>query len=628
MTQSSATTVEARRVMVKGRLKPTRTFAEAQAEASLIARQLDLAYPIGARSSGGNWIHSPGETSRPWKLERVSDVVLNEGQGFIVKPLAALLLAAVGLVLLVACTNLANLALARASSRRHEVAVRLALGAPRWRLVREALTESLCVALAGSLLAGLLARFLIVRLSGDLDVGEFVLHLDPSFDAGVWLASIGAAVVAFGVAGLWPAWQSTRADVRTALAGEAAATAGPRWRTRRGLITLQVSVSLALLSIASVTASQFQQGVTHDTGIALDHLAVAELDFGRQGYDEARGRRAIDSVMAALRRQAGVESAALSSGLPFGLPNPGCATTTMDHPLVPSRFYGQRAAYLAVSAEVFKTWGVRILRGRGFTDRDTANGQPVAVVSDLEAKRLFPSSDAVGQMIQVERSRSMDETDPPVTNLLVVGVAADTDSVGAGTRRQGAVYVPFAQHYEPDVVFSVRTVGAPKDGVVALRAAIGATSRALAASLVGEALLVTGASNLFLQITAGIAGLLGIFALALALAGLHGALSHIVAGRTREIGIRVSLGASGRRIARLVVLDGMRPVALGILIGLSLGMLAKVAVRPIAAHLVPSLAPSVLALAPLLLLVAGALACYLPARRAARVDPNVALRNL
>lgn len=216
---------------------------------------------------------------------------------------------------------------------------------------------------------------------------------------------------------------------------------------------------------------------------------------------------------------------------------------------------------------------------------------------------------------------------PPIVTRTIVGVASDTD----GERGRGAaltVYLPLSQQPWGDLTFVARTDGDPATLVLALRRAIAAVAPTIATSEIGTAMSVTGASNGPLRGIASVAGLLGTFALALALAGLYGVLTHVVAGRAREMGVRVALGATNRQIVRLVVGDGLRPVVFGVLFGLGAAAVARKALGPIFLFAVPTVDPLTVALAPAAIVAAGWLACYLPARRASRIDPNVALREL
>ncbi len=339
--------------MVKGRFKPGRTLSEVAAEVTSIAKQLDAAYPIGQDLD--RRYRMPYAISRPWAVRHAVDVHVNETADIVVGPIVWTIMGAVILVLLVACTNIANLMLARGAARRHELAVRLALGAPRWRLVREILAESAILASVGAI-AGLgIARWLLFILGNDLAVGMNIsLHLVPRLDPWVIAVSVAATLLTLVVTGLVPALQSTRADLRAELATDGSHTAHSRWRGRRILISAQVAVSVILLSLTALCTSQLWQQSRLDSGIDLKHLALAEVDFAMQGYDETRVRQIVDATLGQMARRPGVDAVAASSGLPVGIITPGCVVRTLDE----SRRSG--AELVAGTPGIFKTLGVTI----------------------------------------------------------------------------------------------------------------------------------------------------------------------------------------------------------------------------------------------------------------------------
>lgn len=610
-------------LMVKGRLKPGRTLSEVAAEVTSIAKQLDAAYPIGEdidRRSRMSY-----SFSRPWAVRRAVDVHVNEAADIVVGPMAWTIMGALILVLLVACTNIANLMLARGAARRHELAVRLALGAPRWRLVREILVESTILAGAGGI-AGLgIARWLLFMLGNDLAVGTNIsLHLAPRLDPWIIAMSAAATLLTLVVTGLVPALQSTRADLRTALATDGSHTMHWRWRGRRILISTQVAVSVILLSLTALCTSQLWQQSRLNSGIDLEHLALAQVDFAMQGYEEARVRQIVDATLGQMALRPGVDAVSASSGLPIGIGviTPGCTVRALGDSRPCS------AELVAGTPGIFRTLGVTIRRGRVFNETDTQSATRVVVISESTAKALFDTAEVVGRRLELKRIRWVGESEHPTETMTIVGVAADTDARLAGQRDHGAVYLPFAQHYEGRLVLAVRTSGDPGNLVGVLRQALRSVDPGVAVTQAGTGLAVAGPSNVFLQVTAGLAGVLGSFALVLALAGLYGVLSHIVARRTWEIGVRVALGADRTKIMGMVLRDGLVPVGCGIGAGLMAGIMARMLLRPFFVQLLPALDPGVLTVVPALMLLAGIVACYLPARRAARVDPNIALREL
>lgn len=607
-------------LQVRALLKPGVTLEEARAQVTGIARQLDQAYPIGRDLDPR--LRMPWAVSRPWVVRRTADVPVNESAAVMIGPMTAVVMSAVGLVLLVACTNLANLMLARHSGRQHELAVRLALGASRWRLVRESVVEDLIIAGAGGLLGVGVARVALVFLGRDLPVANgLALHLAPRLDPAVLLLAAAATFLALLVFGLVPAMQATRADVRSALTADGSHSAAPRWRGRRFLIAMQVMVSVMLLSTAALYVAQLRAMSQLDGGIDLRHLAVAQVDFGSQQIESARTHQIVDAVLAQIRRRPDVRAAAASSGLPVGLQTPGCMVGVPR----PSRLL----PLVAATPGIFDTLGVAIVHGRAFDARDTTDSEPVIVISERTAKGLFGRTDVVGQHVVFQRRQFVGEAVPPVETLTVIGVAADTDSGQVGSHTRGVAYLPLSQQDEGRLALTVRALGNPEPLVGALRQAIASVEPDLAVTQVGTGEAVAGpAGMIFLEIVSGFSGILGMLALALALAGLYGVLAHIVARRTREVGVRVALGASRKDILRLVLRDGLHPVASGIVAGLAIGVIARMTLRPVFVRLLPAVDPVMLTAIPLAMLAAALVACYIPARRAAEVDPNVALRDL
>jgi predicted permease len=608
-------------LMVKGRLKSGRTMAEAAAEVRRIGAQLDVAYPIGQDLEAGT--RPPYDVSRPWSVRKAAEIHMSEMVDTIAGTMAATIMAAVGLVLLVACTNIANLMLARGSGRRHELAVRMALGASRWGLIRGLLAECGILAVAGGI-AGLgIARWLLIMLGNDLEINGNVLHIMPSLDIAAVSVTAAAAFLALLVAGLAPAVQTTRTDIRSALTTDGFHGARPRWRGRRVLIAAQVAVSVILLSITALCISQIQQQSHLNSGVDLEHLAVAEVNFSEQGYEEARVRQIVGAVLDQMGNRPGVDAVAASSGLPVGMTTPGCGVSRIDQ--VPNF----RAELVAGTPGIFRTLGVAITRGRAFSVYDTKRSEPVIVVNETTARKLFETTEVVGRQLRLQRAQWVGEQEHPVETFRIIGVASDSDARSAGQRDSGVVYLPFDQHYEGHLVFSVHVIGKPTIFVGDLRRALRSIDPDAAVVRAGTGPAVAGPSNVYLQIMAGLSGTLGSFALVLALAGLYGVLSHVVARRTWEIGVRIALGSNRSSILRLVLRDGLRPVVIGIIVGSALSTAARMLIKPwVAKMLLPDQSLTALIFVPVLSLIAGFVACYLPAQRAASMNPNVALREL
>ena len=621
---------ESRWLLVKGRLRPGRTMEEARTELRTIAAQLDAAYPIGrdlAARRGSTYA-----VSRPWFLIPAGDVRMHESTDMIAVPLTMTVMVSVLLVLLVACTNIANLTLARMSVRRHEFAVRLAIGASRWRLVREQLVEMAIVALAGGAMALGVAEVLIVRvLSATMSAAPGVtVHFRPEINIRAILVCAGATGLSLFVFGILPVLQATRGALSNALASGTEHTAAPRWRGRRQLIALQVAVSAGLIAVAALCAQQLLAAARHNSGIDLERLAMVQLDFQLQNKDEAYARRTLDEATRLVRLQPGVQNVALAAGLPFGTQLPTVYIATSAERIEDGMLAGDKVAYPAYmpsSADIFQVLGVSILEGRAFDDRKTGGSE--AVLNQSLARGLFGGASPIGRQIAMQAQRVAGQPVPPIRTATVVGVAADTDTGSFGRRtRTGIAYVPFTREYHPRMSIIARAAGDPALLVDRLRRSISSVDPQLAIFDAGTAIALGGASSPVTKVGAAAATLLGGLALLLAMAGLYGVLSDVVQRRTREIGVRLALGADRSRLTRMIVMDGLRPVLWGLAAGVVFGALLRVSFRPFFLRLFPAFDPIVFVAVPLPFVVAALLAAYLPARRAARVDPNVALRHL
>jgi predicted permease len=610
-------------VLAKGRLKPGRSMGEAQAEFRAIAQRLDLAYPIG--TSLGPRFRTPANTSRPWFLMPTANVKMHESVDPLVRPLAATIMLAVGLVLLVACTNVANLVLARGVARRHETAVRLALGASRWRLIREQLVEAVLVTLGGGIAAFVVARSLIAPvLTAELPLAPGLsMQVAPEINASVAAVALASMALALIVFGVIPAIHGSRGSVREAIAFDGHNAPLPRWRGRRGLIACQVAVSAGLVSVAVLCAQQVISLTRRDTGIDIDRLALARVNVQMQRREKEHGRRTLELMLDAARRLPGVESAALSSGFPIELGARGGTVAVSQEQLT-----GGHYDFIVSTPEVFATWGVEILEGRSFDDRDTASSQPVVVLTERLARGLFPDAAAVGRHIVLRWQRFVGEPVPPIQTVTVVGVVGDTDAGSVGNRGGGYLYLPWSQHYQAAMTITVRTPGDPTALVDPLKRLVNRIDPDLPVLDAETASALGGGRALVLKVGAGAGGSLGWLALVLSLAGLYGVLSELVLRRTRELGIRMALGADARQLLRMVLLDGVRPVLVGLGIGLGCGVILRLSFRPLFIRMLPTFDPLVIALVPVAFIAAALVAAYLPAYRASRVDPNVALRHL
>jgi predicted permease len=609
---------EERWLMVKGRLAEGRSVEDARSAVRAIGAALDAAMPIGreeGRASG-----SPASVRR-YAVLPAADLHAHESVDAYAVPVGTAVLIAVGLVLLVACTNLANLLLARGARRSHEVAVRRALGASRSRIMAELATDSLLLGVLGGGAGLLLSLWLMAQLSGTLTVGRVDIHVKPGLEPAVLLAAFASVGVSMLIFGIVPAWHATRAGLRSVLDQDTGGAVA-RWRGRRLLIVLQVAVSVALLVAGSVFLRQMWVKATRDPGFDLGRLAAVQIDFRYGEIDPARGAAVLRDALEAIRRDPGVAAAALVTRLPIHI-----SGNTIQHyagvePLEvtasnarTSLREGRILNGLHGSASLFETLGLRFVQGRPFDDIETTSGAPVVVVSRTAAERVFGTTEVVGRTIYLR-------TEPRE----VIGVVEDADDYELGRRGFPWLFAPAA----PDPDASNVLVARARDDPAAVLAAMRATLRRLEPMLpvvdTATGPEIIRRETLVEQIGSRVVAVLGAFAMALALAGLYGLLSYLVAGRRRELGLRIALGADRRRLVRMVIGSGLRPVMLGIVVGLIGGAGLSWFVGAFLYRGAPFDWIGLVAV-PLVLVPAAAAACYLPARRAASVNPIMVLRD-
>ncbi|HEX5071070.1 MAG TPA: ABC transporter permease [Vicinamibacterales bacterium] len=589
------------------------------AEVGAVGVRLDAAYPMETRAESGLATKQP----RAWSVGPMTAV--NRQLDSQLSGIEVSIMAIVGLVLVVACTNLANLVLARGSSRRQELAVRHALGASRPRLVMEQLAETSLLASIGAVGAFAVTRVLLLwATSLNIPVAaSTVVQIAPRLDATtlIWAAtSLLASLLVFGVG---PAIQLTRGQLRPALDSDTGA-GEVRWRTKRTLIAVQVMISLSFFLIAAFAVRAVRDEEARPSGVDVERLAMGLMNFGLPPWNEARGRETVDRLMDLVPGQPALDSAAVTSGLPFGTTyTPGADVTTTDKPFVAGRTEYPYAPLIAGTPSLFRTLGIPIVRGRGFEIHDQLDDPHVAVISEHTARELFGTVDVLGREILV---REFARAQPAPESLTIVGIAADTDSQHRGSRRSGAVYVPLAQHFEPLLAFVGRTDRDPEDLVGPMKALALRADPDLVLDHPGSAAPIVMGGSILLGMVSWLAAALALLAMLLSMTGLFGVLSHLVSRRTREMGVRMALGAAPASIRALVIRDGFQPVASGLI----MGYLIAIAVRLILPFADRFSAGDLLVfvLAPMPIVIAAVVACSWPAIKASRVDPIVALKEL
>ena len=608
---------DTRWLMVKGRLAPGATIDTAAAELNAIAARLDQAYPRVRERD-----RQP--VPRAFTPFPSSDVLVHESIHPVARTYSNVVIVSLGLVLLVACTTLANLQLGRLGVRRAEIALRTAIGASRWRVLRELAVESGALAIAG-LAGGLVVAALLMRyLTTEIDVtAGIVIRVAPRFDASVLLLAAAATLLATVVAGLIPAWHVTRASLREGVTAQATQVAA-RWRGRRFIIGAQVGVSAALLVVSSVFARYAWSMLDRDLGVDYAPLAAVQFDFGGGRVDEARAYERLVQVRDAVRAAPGVETAFVGGGLPIGFSMSSGTAATRPGPTKAGE--GAWSYVLAATPEVTSALGLRVVAGRPLTVADEASGAPGVMVSEEIARQLFGRTDVSGRTVHLRRSRYVGrEVRDDEFQATIVGVIADVDLVSPGQELRGLLVVPAVRWMDSRMVVVAR-MNSRAESAAWMRDLVRRLDRDLPVleARTGESLL--SAETMFARVGSVVTTSLGVAALLLGLIGLAGVLGHSVAMRTREIAIRVALGAGRDRVLRLVIRDGMRPVVIGLVLGVAAGVGTTQSLRAAFGRL-GGLPLEGVVVIPAALALAGLVACFIPARRAAAIDPNVALRQ-
>ena len=596
---------DSRWLAVFARLKPGVSREQAGTELTTVARHVAETYR-GEVSA---------ETLRSVQLLRMSGGMDPRDQEEAL-PLAGIVMVVVALVLLIACANIASLLLARAAVRRRETAIRQALGATRPRLVRQWLTESILLGVAGGALGLLLALWANQLLISYLQTTPLA-SLELGLDWRVLAFTLGISVATGVVFGLAPALQASRLDIVMALKSEDAQRAGSRRsRLRAVFVTSQVTLSVVLLIGAGLFIRSLQSANTIDPGFRVERALTVPINLGLLRYKENEGENFYRSLLARVEAQPGVERASLVrfaqlgfSYAQFQVFKQGGNYTQKDE--------GTSTGFNVVGPNYFKTMETPLLSGRDFSDTDRKGAPGVAVLNETLAVTLWPGENALGKRVSVNG--------PEGPFLEVVGVARDGKYRSLGETPHPYIYQPLLQSYDPKMTLVVRTKGEAQSVASAVRVQI----RALDANLpVADIKTFRDQLDLSLfpsRLAAWTLGSFGVLALLLAAIGIYGVVSYSVAQRTREIGVRTALGAKAKDVLRLVLGEGLFVIAVGLVLGL---LLASVATRVIASFLygVGATDPLTFAAVPLLMGFVALSASYIPARRATKVDPMVALR--
>jgi putative ABC transport system permease protein len=586
-----------------GRLKPGVTMQQAQATMPALEQSYRTQHPETADCTWTSVLMSAPE-----------DVTGDLRPAFIT------LLIAVGAVLLIACSNVANLLLVRFSGRRREISLRMALGADRHNVVRLFVVESTTVSVIAGIIGLCLALWIVAivpKIAGD----NVPLESEVSLHWPVLVFTLALSLVTGLAMGCYPAWQSSRADLAEGLKDSSRAVSGSRGqhRFRRGLVSAQVALSMALLAAAALLVSSFVRLSNQETGFRSDHVWAAGIGLPAERYPDpaARGRfaqRLIEEVQAS----PGVETTATVDSVPLsGNYSQTPYARTDGNPLP----VNQRPLGLtrSISPGYFRTLRIPLLVGRDFAEHDGADGPLVVILSDSTAKKLFPNESPLGKQLLF----GVDDGNGLLAE--VVGVVGDVRSRQLAKANDVEFYRPWPQRSFSFFNVMVRTSMNPEAAAPVVRAALDKIDKEMPILLPNTLEAIVTQSLGQQRLTMGLLGAFAGIAFLLAVVGIYGAVAYTVEQRTAEIGVRMALGAQVKDVLQLVVKQGMNPV----LIGLAFGLVAIFATgRFLAAQLyqISPHNPFLLALTATGLAIAALLACLIPARRATRVDPMVALR--
>jgi predicted permease len=599
-----------RSLTLLGSLNPGVSGAQAQAELSTISRRLAAQYPA---------------TNRDRSVTALSYLRARFENDTVDSTLALMLFAITSLVLLIACANVANLMLARGTARAKEIAIRMAIGAGRGRLVRQLLTESVLLAILGGV-AGLGVGYLGIRFLASIQLpSDFPIALGIRMDARLLVFSLCASIATAILFGLVPALRSTRSDLASTIKSS---DSGPakvsflrgRLAGRNLLVTAQLTLSVVLLMISALFVRGFQSASGVNPGFRLDHTLFFSLDPNLERYDEQKTRQFYRQLVDRLRDSSGVQNVSLSSLIPFNN-NQNWRRVIVDGYQPRPGESNPQAYATSVDENYFSLMETPLVSGRAFNSHDTASSPRVVVINETLAQRLFPNRDAVGQRMR------LDKQDGP--EVQVIGVTKNARYLYWAEPPQMALWTPFNQDYSSKMFVEVRTAGDPAAMTAVVRDQVRALDRDMSIFRIStmdsyyrdRAMLVP-------RVIAQIVSATGLMGLVLAVIGLYGVVAYAVSRRVREIGIRMAIGARPADVLRMVLGQGATFTVAGLAIGLAIAipLLAAGFFSTFVTGVSPY-DPSILLGIPAILAAVMIAACWIPARRAARVDPITALRQ-
>jgi predicted permease len=589
---------DSRSLFVMGHLRQGVNLAQAQAEAATIASQLAQAYP-------------KENTARGAKVEYFRDLMVSG-----IRPMLWLLFAAVGVILLIACANLANLLLARGLARQREIAVRAALGASRWRLIRQLLTETTLISLvggAGGLLLAHWGLYALLKLPQN-----FVRTEDATLDTRVLLFALTVSVLTGWVFGLVPALQLARPELQSFLKeGARGSGEGAKWnRVRGAFVVAQVALSLLLLVSAGLLIRSFDKLLRVNVGFKPEQLLSLEYRLPRTKYNEPTSQWNFHrQVVERLQQIPGVQSASLVRGLPFS-GNGGTTAITLPDREPPSKGMEPEVMFNTAMPNYFETIGIPFIKGRLFNNQDQVNTPSVLIINETMARKFWPNQDPLGKQVKFVQDGTMGT---------VIGVVGDAKHYWLEEESRPQMYAAYSQ--QPGIFATVvmRTSVEPLSLAETVRQAIWKVDSDQPMWKIRTVEFLVNRSVADRKFLLALMGIFAALALLLTMIGLYGVISYLINQRTQEIGIRMALGAQAGDILRMVLKQGMTLVLIGVGIGL-LGAIALTRVMSSLLFGVTAKDPMTFAAVATLLAVVAFVACYIPARRATKVDPLIALR--
>ena len=588
---------------VKGRLKPGVSFSQAEAELAGTARNLAQAHP---------------DTNRNRGIRLMTEMQVRAAQSPPNTALARMLLAVAGLVLLIACANVANLLLSRARMRSREITVRLAIGASRRQLVGQLLTESLVLALVAGAASLLIANMAIEYLGSVQFASDLPISITLRLDQRALIYSLAVSLASVVFFGLGPALRGSKADVAASLKTGESNEGRRRMYGRNVLVIAQVSISMMLLAGACLFFESFLNTLLRSPGFRTDHLLLMTFDPSLVRYQPAQAERFYHDLTDRVRQLPGVRNAAITQSLPFGTNFAGKEIVPEGKQLPPGKT-ADSVFSNAVGDGYFETMETRIVAGRGFRSTDTADAPRVAVINQVLAQRYWPKENAVGKRFRIDG--------PNGQSIEIVGVAQTAKYIFVAEGPLPCLYLPERQAPSTRMSFLVQTAGAAGAIAEPVRQAVRSFDSQMPMFDVRTMRdYYRQRAVSIMQMIVVVVGSMGLLGLTLALIGLYGLVAYSVSRRTREIGIRMAVGAQWRDILRMVLRQGLVLAAIGVAVGIlgSFGLIRALAALFEQTSTRWLNAWEIVAM-PIVVFALTMAACYIPARRAARIDPNQAL---